>query len=48
MTALIQQQPLADIEYISIADAETLDELDRAKATGAGFNGGEVRQDETD
>jgi pantoate--beta-alanine ligase len=32
MTALIQQQPLADIEYISIADAETLDELDRVKA----------------
>ncbi|OGO06181.1 MAG: pantoate--beta-alanine ligase [Chloroflexi bacterium RBG_13_56_8b] len=31
MTALIQQQPLADIEYISIADAETLDELDRVK-----------------
>ncbi|MBA7581009.1 Pantothenate synthetase [subsurface metagenome] len=31
MTALIQQQPLADIEYISIADAETLDELDTIK-----------------
>jgi len=31
MTALIQQQPLADIDYISIADAETLDELDRVK-----------------
>ncbi|MBA7580222.1 Pantothenate synthetase [subsurface metagenome] len=31
MTALIGQQPLADIEYISIADAETLDELDRVK-----------------
>jgi len=31
MTALIQQQPLADIEYISIADAETLDELDELK-----------------
>jgi pantoate--beta-alanine ligase len=31
MTALIGQQPLADIEYISIADAETLDELDKLK-----------------
>ncbi len=31
MTALIGQQPLADIEYISIADAETLDELDTVK-----------------
>jgi pantoate--beta-alanine ligase len=31
MTALIGQQPLAKIEYISIADAETLDELDKIK-----------------
>jgi pantoate--beta-alanine ligase len=31
MTALIGKQPLADIEYISIADAETLDELDVVK-----------------
>ena len=31
MTALIRKEPLADIEYISIADAETLDELDRVK-----------------
>ncbi|GAH50298.1 unnamed protein product, partial [marine sediment metagenome] len=31
MTALIQKQPLADIDYISIADAETLDELDTVK-----------------
>jgi pantoate--beta-alanine ligase len=31
MTALIRRQPLADIEYISIADAETLDELDIVK-----------------
>jgi pantoate--beta-alanine ligase len=31
MTALIKQQPLADIEYISIADCETLDELDELK-----------------
>jgi pantoate--beta-alanine ligase len=31
MTDLIQKQPLADIDYISIADAETLDELDRVK-----------------
>jgi pantoate--beta-alanine ligase len=31
MTALIQKQPLADIDYISIADAETLDELDTIK-----------------
>ena len=31
MTALIKQQPLADIEYISIADAATLDELDVVK-----------------
>jgi pantoate--beta-alanine ligase len=31
MTELIQRQPLAHIEYISIADAETLDELDRVK-----------------
>jgi len=31
MTALIQKDPLADIDYISIADAETLEELDRVK-----------------
>ena len=29
MTALIQKQPLANIDYVSIADAETLDELDK-------------------
>jgi len=28
MIALIQKQPLADIDYVSIADPETLDELD--------------------
>jgi pantoate--beta-alanine ligase len=28
MTALIQKQPLAEIDYISIADTKTLDELD--------------------
>jgi len=31
MTELIQKQPLAHIEYISIANAETLDELDVVK-----------------
>jgi len=31
MTALIQKQPLAKIDYISIADAETLDELDTVR-----------------
>jgi pantoate--beta-alanine ligase len=31
MTDLIQKQPLAKIDYISIADAETLDELDKIK-----------------
>ncbi len=31
MTELIQKQPLADIDYISIADAETLDELEKVK-----------------
>jgi pantoate--beta-alanine ligase len=31
MADLIQKQPLADIDYISIADAETLDELDEVK-----------------
>ena len=31
MTDLIQKQPLAKIDYVSIADAETLDELDRVK-----------------
>jgi pantoate--beta-alanine ligase len=31
MTALIQKQPLAEIDYISIANAETLDELDEIK-----------------
>jgi len=31
MTALIQKQPLAAIDYISIADAETLEELDEVK-----------------
>ena len=28
MTALIQKQPLANIDYVSITDNETLDELD--------------------
>jgi pantoate--beta-alanine ligase len=31
MTDLIKKQPLVDIDYISIADAETLDELDEVK-----------------
>jgi len=31
MIALIQKQPLADIDYVSIADTETLDELDTVK-----------------
>ena len=32
MIALIQKQPLADIDYVSIADTETLDELDTVKS----------------
>ena len=32
MIALIQKQPLADIDYVSIADPETLDELDTVKS----------------
>ena len=31
MKALIQKQPLADIDYVSIADTKTLDELDTVK-----------------
>jgi len=31
MTAIIQQQPLADIDYVSIADNETLEELGEVK-----------------
>jgi pantoate--beta-alanine ligase len=31
MRELIQKQPLAEIDYISIADAETLDELDEVR-----------------
>jgi len=31
MKALIQKQPLADIDYVSIADTETLDEMDTVK-----------------
>jgi pantoate--beta-alanine ligase len=31
MTDLIQKEPLANIDYISVADPETLDELDKAK-----------------
>jgi len=31
MTALIQREPLATIDYVSIADPETLDELDTVK-----------------
>jgi pantoate--beta-alanine ligase len=31
MTTLIQRQPLADIDYVSIADAETLEELEVVK-----------------
>ena len=31
MKALIQKQPLANIDYVSIADTETLDELDTVK-----------------
>jgi len=32
MTDLIQKEPLADIDYVSIADTETLDELDKVKS----------------
>ena len=32
MLALIQKQPRADIDYVSVADAETLDELDTVKS----------------
>jgi len=32
MLALIQKEPLADIDYVSIADTETLDELDTVKS----------------
>ena len=32
MTALIKKQPLANIDYVSIADNETLDELDTVKS----------------
>ncbi|TET42589.1 MAG: pantoate--beta-alanine ligase, partial [Dehalococcoidia bacterium] len=32
MIALIKKQPLADIDYVSIADTETLDELDTVKS----------------
>jgi len=32
MTALIKKQPLADIDYVSVADTETLDELDTVKS----------------
>lgn len=32
MTDLIQKEPLADIDYVSVADAETLDELETVKA----------------
>ena len=31
MTELIQQQPLATIDYVSVADVETLEELDEVK-----------------
>jgi pantoate--beta-alanine ligase len=31
MLALIRKEPLAEIDYVSIADAETMDELDRVK-----------------
>ena len=31
MKTLIKKQPLADIDYVSIADTETLDELDKVK-----------------
>ena len=31
MIELIQKQPLAKIDYVSIADAETLEELDTIK-----------------
>ncbi|MBA7467725.1 Pantothenate synthetase [subsurface metagenome] len=33
MIALIKKQPLADIDYVSIADTETLDELDTVKSS---------------
>jgi len=32
MIDLIQKEPLADIDYVSIADPETLDELDTVKS----------------
>jgi pantoate--beta-alanine ligase len=33
MMALIQKEPLADIDYVSIADADTLDELNMVKTS---------------
>jgi len=33
MRGLIQKEPLATIDYVSIADAETLDELNIVKST---------------
>ena len=32
MTDLIQKEPLAEIDYVSIAHAETLDELDKVES----------------
>ena len=33
MSEIIRKEPLADIDYISIADAETLEELDTVSST---------------
>jgi pantoate--beta-alanine ligase len=46
MTALIQKEPLAQIDYVSIADAETLEELnllDRPAVTSLAVRIGKTR-----
>ena len=43
--AAIAAEPLAAIDYVSVADPDTLDELDGAVGRGAGVGRGALRRD---
>ena len=48
MTELIEREPLANIDYICIADARDAERDTPHQDPGPGVYGGEIRQDEID
>ena len=48
MTGVLAAEPLADVEYVSVADGATLEELDRRDRAGARLAGRPVRLDPPD